>query len=117
MPGHEACHSRPSSAKVKNAWRCMPSRHVEKQLYFYFFVNLGSDAYGRGLYREIFPVFKHVTRAESWICCSVLCVLQTEQLNVFSLTYVMTALFFMCCVQRRNLNVMLCYVTDLDVSI
>jgi hypothetical protein len=27
----------------------MPSRHAEEQLYFYFFVNLGKNANGRGL--------------------------------------------------------------------
>jgi len=82
---------------------------------FTFFVNLGTNAYGRGLYWDMVPVFEHVTRAKSWICCSMLfSVLQTEQLNSCSLaeccipSSVMTALFFMCCVQRHNLNVMLC---------
>jgi hypothetical protein len=35
---------------------------------------------GGGFYWDMLPVFEHVTRAESWICCSVLfSVLQTEQ--------------------------------------
>lgn len=38
---------------------------------------------GGGLYWDMLPVFEHVTRAESWICCSVLFILlQTEQLNL-----------------------------------
>jgi len=38
---------------------------------------------GGGLYWDMLPVFEHVTRTESWICCFMLfSVLQTEQLKL-----------------------------------
>jgi hypothetical protein len=57
----------------------VPSRHVEVATILLLFVNLGKNAYGRGLYWDMVPVFEMLQEQNRGFV--VLCLVYCKQSN------------------------------------